>query len=702
VTSAAATSETPLWARGLDPEQLGAAEHGGGPLLIVAGAGTGKTRTLVARLAGLIDRGVSPDRILLVTFSRRAADEMIRRLAPLVGAERARQIPAGTFHATAHRLLHRHAASFGLEDGFSVIDQSDALDLMQLIRQEVIAEPTTPAADPRRRFPRRDTLGAIYSRVVNSQVGLGEILGRHFPWVQGQELPISQVFSAYTARKRRRRLLDFDDLLLYWRAAAGDTGVGEVLAGEYDHVLVDEYQDTNLLQADIVASLAAGGCSLTVVGDDAQAIYGFRAATGRNMLDFPARFPGTTMVALEHNYRSTQPILDLANFILAGASEGYAKRLWTAAAGGSRPVLATCPDEAAQAEAVADVILDHHEAGITLRQQAVLFRSAHHSDLLEVELHRRAIPYVKYGGLRFLEAAHVRDLVAALRILDNPHDELAWYRILQLFEGVGPARARAVMADLGLAVMPGPSDPSSHPVGGDGPLSRFVAGGCPLPPRAAADSSALAAAFRDCGPDRLSPAAQMDRLREALDPLVRRRYDNAEVRLRDLDVLARLATAFHDRAGLVADLTLDPPMSTGDLAGSPLLDDDYVTLSTVHSAKGGEWRVVHLIHAADGMFPSDLSTGSREELEEERRLFYVAVTRAQEHLYIYAPLRYHHGGPFGRGDAHSYAQRTRFLPPAADDLLEHRPVRARGADSAARTVVADLASSVDECLRELW
>jgi DNA helicase II / ATP-dependent DNA helicase PcrA len=365
-------------------------------------------------------------------------------------------------------------------------------------------------------------------------------------------------------------------------------------------------------------------------------------------------------------------------------------------------VLATCPDEGAQAEAVADLILDHHEAGVSLRQQAVLFRSAHHSDLLEVELHRRGIPYVKYGGLRFLEAAHVRDLVAALRILDNPQDELAWYRVLQLLDGVGPARARTVMTDLGLEVGPGGSVAATRPAGPNGPLSRFVGGGCPLPPKAAADGAALAAAFRECGPDQLSPAAQIDRLRQALDPLVRRRYDNAEVRLRDLDGLARLATGFRDRAGLVADLTLDPPLSTGDLAGPPLLDDDYVTLSTVHSAKGGEWRVVHLIHAADGMFPSDLATGSREEIEEERRLFYVALTRAQEHLYIYAPLRYHHNGLFGRGDAHGYAQRTRFLPPAANDLLEHRPVRARGADSATVMGTADLASSVDECLRGLW
>ena len=660
---------------------------------------------------------------MLVTFSRRAADEMIRRLSPLVGAAVARQVTAGTFHAVAHRFLRQHGASLGLGEGFSVMDQGDAVDLMELVRHEVMSDSAGPGAEERRRRrPRKDTLGSIYSRVVNSQVPLGDVLLRHFPWVRDHEQTIGVVFSAYTARKRARRLLDFDDLLLYWRAATADPAMGQVLAEGYEHVLVDEYQDTNLLQADIVASLAAAGCAITAVGDDAQAIYAFRAATGRNMIDFPARFPGTTIVALEQNYRSTQPILDLANFVLAGAAEVYDKRLWTATTGGGRPILATCPDESAQAEAVADLILDHYEAGTPLRRQAVLFRSAHHSDLLELELHRRGIPFVKYGGLRFLEAAHVRDLVALLRVLDNAHDELAWYRILQLLDGVGPARARRFMSDLGLAAgsdgagtaSARPSSPASpapqlppapqlRPAqSADDPLSRFVAGGWAVPPKAAEDASALAGALRDCFSAALSPAAQIDRLRQALDPVLRRRYDNAEVRLRDFDALARVATGFHDRAGLVADLTLDPPSSTGDLAGPPLLDDDYVILSTVHSAKGGEWRVVHLIHAADGMFPSDLATGNQEDIEEERRLFYVALTRAQQTLHIYAPLRYHHSGPFGRGDAHSYAQRTRFLPPAANRLLEHRPVRARSVDSGLAIAVADLSTSVDASLRSLW
>jgi DNA helicase-2/ATP-dependent DNA helicase PcrA len=697
----------PRWAAGLDAVQRRAVEHDGGPLLIVAGAGTGKTRTLVARLARLLEAGTPADRLLLVTFSRRAAEEMIRRLVPLVGVEGARGVHAGTFHSIAHRLLRRHSRPLGLGDGFSVLDQEDSADLMHLSRQEV----ASPPEDRRRRFPRKHTLVAIYSRVVNTQEPLGPVVRKHFPWVQAHENHIGEIFCVYTARKRSQGLLDFDDLLLYWRAASADPVVGPALAGAYDHVLVDEYQDTNVLQADIVAALRRGGRPVTVVGDDAQSIYSFRAATVRNMLEFPSRFMGATVIKLEHNYRSTQPILSLANAILDAATEGYAKRLWSDRPGGRRPSLATCPDEASQAEAVAEVVLDHHEAGIALRDQAVLFRSAHHSDLLEVELRRRQIPFVKYGGLRFLEAGHVRDLLAALRVLDNPTDELAWFRLLQLLDGVGPASARRIIEAIGARVhadrpggggVSGASGASRASGASGNPLGNFIAADFGLPAKAVADHSSLAGALADCLGPGLAPGAQIDRLRLGMDPLLRRRYDNAEVRLRDLDALGRLASGYESRARLVAELTLDPPASTGDLAGPPVLDDDYLILSTVHSAKGGEWRVVHVIHAADGMFPSDLATGTREEIEEERRLFYVAVTRAREHLHIYAPLRYHWNGPFGKRDTHGYAQRTRFLPPELDALLEHRPVRARSVDIALPDIAVGLPDAVDQALGGLW
>ncbi len=403
-------------------------------------------------------------------------------------------------------------------------------------------------------------------------------------------------------------------------------------------MFVDEYQDTNLIQGDIVRLLRRDGRPVTVVGDDGQAIYAFRAATVRNMLDFPDQFPGAAVVTLERNYRSTQPILDLANAVLAGAAEGYSKRLWTSRPAGPEPVLATCPDVAAQAGAVADVVLEYHESGVALREQAVLFRSAHHSDLLEVELRRRHIPFVKYGGLRFLEAAHVRDLLAALRVLDNPRDELAWYRLLQLLDGIGPAGARRVMAALGIG--DGRSDP----------LCGFVAPGAPLPPRALVAAAPLQDALRDCQAGCLSVSAQIDRLRQALDPLLRHRYDNAEVRLRDLDALSRLHGRLRDQGPGCRRADPRPARVDGRSGRAPHLDDDYLILSTVHSAKGAEWRVVHLIHAADGMFPSDMATGDPDGIEEERRLFYVALTRARDRLHLYAPLRFHHSGPFGRGD----------------------------------------------------
>jgi DNA helicase II / ATP-dependent DNA helicase PcrA len=687
--------ETPPWLAGLNDQQRQAVEHEGGPLMILAGAGTGKTKTLVCRLARLIATGTPAERILLVTFSRRAADEMVRRVGTLTDPAVARQVQAGTFHAVAHHLLTRYGTSIGLGGGFSVLDQGDAAELMALVRGEVVAAAADePAGSGRRtRFPRPDTLLSVYSRVVNAQMPLDPILRTSFPWCADDVDGIRTVFGAYTDRKQAGHLLDFDDLLLYWRAAILDPGLGPVLAGLYDHVLVDEYQDTNVLQADILRGLRQHDRRLTVVGDDAQAVYSFRAATVRNLLDFPEQFPGASTVTLEQNYRSTQPILDLANAVVAEMGSGFAKSLWTAEPAGSRPVLATCPSEASQADAVCDLVLEHLELGMALREQAVLFRAAHHSDLLELELRRRRIPFVKYGGLRFLEAAHVRDLVALLRVVDNPWDELAWHRILLLLDGVGPATSRRLLADLGIR---------PRATEGDDPLARFVGSDRPAIPKAEPALGGLAAALACCRSDDLDAPAQVDALRHALDPLIRRKYDHADVRLRDLDQLARLASPTTTRARLVAELTLDPPASTGDLAGPPHLDDDYLILSTVHSAKGGEWRAVHVIHAADGMFPSDMATGSPSGIDEERRLFYVALTRAREHLHIYAPLRYHHASSRGWGDRHSYAQRTRFLPPSVDHLIEHRAVRDHAPVEMAAAPRADLPDAVQGALRALW
>jgi DNA helicase-2/ATP-dependent DNA helicase PcrA len=680
-------SDPPTWAFGLNQMQRTAVDHEGGPLLIVAGAGTGKTRTLVSRLGRLLEDGVAPERILLVTFSRRAAAELIRRAGQIADPAAARRVEAGTFHSVAHRVLRRYRAALGLAEGFSVLDPGDVRDLISLVRAPI-------ASSARRRFPRTETVTAIYSRVVSSQVPLEETVLRFFPWCADDVEGLRAIFAAYTERKRAQHLLDFEDLLLHWRAAVLDRDVGPVLAASFDHVLVDEYQDTSIVQADILRALRSTDARVTVVGDDAQAIYSFRAATIRNILDFSTHFPGATTITLEQNYRSTRPILNLANAVIAGAGEGYRKELWTEDESGVKPVLATCPDQQSQAEAVCQTILEHHESGTALKDQVVLFRTSHHSDLLEVELGRRNIPFVKFGGLRFLEAAHVRDLIAALRIVGNPWDELAWMRILQMADGIGPGSANRIIEGLGV---------QNSEQGGMNPLMAF----CSNPTgergahRSAEDLNQIASGLKTCGTPGLPPGGQVEALRHALEPMIRRRYEHPEPRLADLDALAGMASGYENSEGFIADLTLDPPSSTGDLAGKPALDDDWLTLSTVHSAKGGEWSVVHLIHASDGAFPSDMATGDKESVDEERRLFYVALTRARQHLHIYAPLRYHHGDPAGRTDKHSYAQRTRFLPPSVDELMDHRAIRSV-TDVDLPVAAVPVSSAVDTDLSGLW
>jgi DNA helicase-2/ATP-dependent DNA helicase PcrA len=606
-----------------------AIDHRGGPLLVLAGAGTGKTATLAARVEALLDGGVAPERVCLLTFSRRAAAEMLRRLHPSVAG----RVWGGTFHSVGHRLLRVHARRLGLDPMFTVLDEGDATDLMAMVRHELGF-----STGDCRRFPRAETLTKIASRVANSQQPLQAVVAESFPWVVDETDGVRTVLLAYLARKREQALVDFDDILLLWRA------LGPVCSELFEHVLVDEYQDTNAVQGDIVAHLRPDGRGLAVVGDDAQAIYSFRSATPDNIRGFAARFPGTTVVRLEDNHRSTAPILAVANAVLDESEDATPKRLRTARTGGMRPVLRRTFDDAAQAAAVCDSVLAHREDGIDLHDQAVLFRASHHADVLEVELHRRNIPYVKFGGLRFLEAAHVRDLLALLRILDNPRDELAWFRALRMVEGVGQARATRMIDRLGVR-------------GAGDALAGFIV----LPAGDGFDE--LRGALSDCRAAAAGPGADVDRLRRFLDPTVTRRYERAPARLADLDALASVARRAPSRAALLADLTLDPPASTSDLAGPGALDEDWLVLSTVHSAKGGEWRVVHVIHASDGLFPADLAAGSAASLEEERRLFYVAATRARDVLEVNATLRYYLR-PKTFADAHGYGQLSRFLSPS--------------------------------------
>ena len=675
------------WEAGLNPAQAEAVAHDGGALLVIAGAGSGKTRTLASRVARLLSEGADPDRVLLLTFSRRASREMLRRAEHLGASRATARVWGGTFHAIANRLLRRHGAAVGLAEGFTILDQGDACDLIGVVRAE------QGLAERGRRFPKKDTLLDIYSRVVNSQQPLALTMKEHFPWCTADLDEVAGVFSAYVARKRDRNLTDYDDLLLYWRALLTDSPVADVLRARFDHVLVDEYQDTNLLQADIVHGLAPEGRNLFVVGDDAQAIYGFRAATAANMSDFANRFPDCRVVTLDWNYRSTQPILDVANAVLTGARGVFPKELRTARedlvpGDISPPRLVRVPEEGAEANFVCDRVLEHRELGIALRDQAVLFRTGHHSARLEVELGRRNIPFIKYGGLKFLESAHVKDLLAFLRLLENPSDEMAWHRVLGLLEGVGPATTRRVLEHLSLP------DPTA--------VRRFVDDPPEVPPRAAAHLDLLRATLGDCldvaGKNGdTGTAAEIEAIRARVGPLMEHKYRAFESRMTDLEQLQAMAGTSPTRAQFLAELVIDAPAATGDLAGPPHLDDDWLVLSTIHSAKGGEWDVVFVIHAADGNIPSDMSLSSREGLEEERRLFYVGLTRARDHLYVTYPLRFYIRR-HALDDVHTYAQPSRFLGPTTG-LLEEVTVEATEADLAESAPGPD---KVTAQLSSLW
>lgn len=643
------------WAEGLDEAQLAAVEHEAGPLVVMAGAGTGKTRMLTARVARLLESGVVPERVLLLTFTRRAAASMTSRAAALCGDSRAGQrVWGGTFHAVAHRLVCEYAGALGLP-AVTLLDPEDVVGLMDLLREEHGLTGTGT------RFPSSRKLAELFSRAVNNARPAREVIATELPDFTTQTEQILGLFRAFMARKRQRGLLDFDDLLLCWTQLLADPVIGEKLRRRWDWVLVDEYQDVNRAQVDIVAGLRPDGVGLTVVGDDAQAIYGFRGASGAHLDELRRRFPNAATVRLQRNFRSLQPVLDLANVIRPGQGE---IRLQLSAdrqdARGGKPALVHCEDADSQARLVADAVLTAQQDGLPLREQAVLMRAGSHSNALEVELAIRNIPYVKFGGIRFLDTAHVRDLVAALRVTTNPGDELAWYRLLCLHRAIGKATARALTPMLLTSDVP--------------EINTIVAA---APQRA---RTALAATLTHLSTARstLDPAERAAACRTAVRRLVRAHYADWQARIEDVDRIADAAATRTDLAGFVAELTLDPASSSADYATSPHKDEDYLTLSTVHSAKGLEWTAVHLIHAVDGAFPSDLALGDENGLEEEQRLFYVAITRARDNLTIYAPSRMPTDWNSYRA-RQVYAKTSRFLTEQACALLDVRqpdaPVR---------------------------
>jgi DNA helicase-2/ATP-dependent DNA helicase PcrA len=630
------------WADGLNTQQLAAVTHDGGPLLVVAGAGTGKTRTLAHRVSYLISQGVSPERILLLTFTRRAAEEMLKRAASALSDAplAAKRVWGGTFHSFANRILRMYGKSAGLSQEFTIMDRTDAEDFLDVIRNDLSLSKTGA------RFPRKSTCMAIYSRRVNADEALDVVLKKSFPWCIEWVNELKKLFRAYVERKQKQNVLDYDDLLLYLYFLLEDEEIAELIENRFEHVLVDEYQDTNRIQAGILGRMRQRNKKVTVVGDDAQSIYSFRSATIKNMLDFPNQFPCTRIVTLEQNYRSVEPVLLATNCIIRQAKNRYSKELWSSHKTGEIPQLITCRDESHQDQMVIDRILEHYEQGIPLRRQAVLFRAASHSASLEIALANRNIPFRKYGGLRFLETAHIKDLVSILRIAENPRDQIAWFRVLQLISGVGPQTAASVYEH----VVANEYDPVSI------------------------TTSKVSSSMREqitslgelmCDLTHISSentSTQIERILQFYRPLMEQIYEDFEPRANDIYKLSHLAQRYNSREQFLSELLLEPPISTGDFAGPPTKDEDWLVLSTIHSAKGLEWDAVYLIHAADGCLPADLATEDDETIEEELRLTYVAMTRARDFLYVLWPLRYYSRASRS-SDGHCFAQCSRFFTP---------------------------------------
>lgn len=683
---------TDQYLESLNPEQRRAVEHGigpdgtiGAPLLVIAGAGSGKTNTLAHRVAHLIIRGADPRRMLLMTFSRRAAAEMtqrVERIARRVLGDKAGIMTealswAGTFHGIGARLLREYSEAIGFDPAFTIHDREDSADLLNLVRHELGFSKTES------RFPTKGTCLGIYSRCVNAQMPIETVLGQHYPWCSGWADELKQLFAAYVEAKQKQNVLDYDDLLLWWSQMVSEPAIAQEIGGRFDHVMVDEYQDTNKLQAAILLALKPDGRGLTVVGDDAQSIYSFRAATIRNILDFPDHFsPRAEIVTLDRNYRSTEPVLAAANGVIGLARERFTKNLWTERHSARLPRLVTVRDEADQARYIVEQVLANREEGSQLKEQAVLFRTSSHSGPLEVELTRRNVPFVKFGGLKFLDAAHVKDVLALLKFVENPRDRVAGFRVLHLLPGIGPASAQRILDQTTITA---------------DPVSALAA--LPTPPRAGQDWTAFVETLGNVSHSEWP--VDIERIRLWYTPHLERIHEDAEVRLADLLQLEQIASGYPSRERFLTELTLDPPDATSDRSGPPLRDEDYLILSTIHSAKGQEWKSVYALNVVDGCMPSDLGAGTTAELEEERRLLYVAMTRAKDDLHLIVPQRFFVHGQQARGDRHVYASRTRFIPDHLIKLFDRQvwPVAAPAARATSNQTVQ---MDIRERMRGMW
>ena len=635
--------------RELNESQLKAVMTTEGPLLIVAGAGTGKTRTLVYRVARLIEIGARPESVLLLTFTRRAATSMLARAAALADA-RCQRVSGGTFHSLGHSILRKFAEQAGVQRNFTVLDQSDTEDLIDLLRRQIQVTKV-------RRFPRKRTIAAIFSMMVNKVSSMKRVLDQSYPQFADERRGLEGLFKSFEEFKRSRHMLTYDDLLVRLREALeGNAGLREQLSDQYRYIMVDEYQDTNKLQAQIVRLMTATHDNVAVVGDEYQSIYSFRGATHRNMLEFPKLFPASQIIKLEENFRSTQPILDVANAIMADVKEGYKKRLFSRIEGGDPPVVVSAHDENEQSQFVAQRIQELRDEGVGLNEIAVLFRSSSHSFDLEIELGKHGIPFRKFGGLRFAESAHIKDALAFLRVVVKPSDTLAWFRALKLIEHIGDATVYQILEHLGVEQREFRSARTKGMLFKK--LQRF-------PARASykVQLSRLARVLTSVLESK-SPGEQLSAVLRFYRPLLKTKYDDSQRRGRDLEHLQAIAKRYKTSAKLLDDVALDPSASTqGD---GTRRGGGFVTLSTVHSAKGLEWKSLFVIWMADGWFPSNRFQDEFDDLEEERRLLYVATTRAKRDLHFVYPVNVYRGP---EGD--SLPAVSRFLEPIPDTILPH-------------------------------
>lgn len=626
----------------LNTSQFEAVTAADGAYLIIAGAGTGKTRTLVFRVARLIESGNKPDSIVLLTFTRKAANEMMSRASQLLD-DRCSKIRGGTFHSFANLTLRKYAKVIGLDPSFTILDQGDSEDVVNLIRSN------DTFITKERRFPNKQTLYKVFSLSVNTGIKVEDLIEKDYPHfipLLDKILDIQKIFTEY---KRRNNLLDYDDLLLRFRQFLFEGGhAAASFRSTINYVMVDEYQDTNKLQADVVKGLVHHNNNIMVVGDDSQSIYSFRGANFKNIMEFPKLFPNVQIIKLEENYRSVQSVLDFANRINDAAIEKYKKNLFTRRGTGELPVIIAAANDNLQSKFIVEKILDLREEGVSLRDIAVLFRSSFFSFDLEIELAHANIPFQKFGGMKFVETAHIKDVMAFLRIAVNPKDIVSWYRVLLMHEGIGPKTAQKILDDLALGRLTISKEPDEQK---DFKLREKL--------------GPLFYLLYQLHKKNKIPSELVQMVYDYYYKLFKVNYDDYNKRSKDLDIFLNIVENYKSLDTLLSDMAIEPIIeSVVDIEGSDK-EEEYVTLSTIHSAKGLEWHTVFIIHCVEGYFPSSRSAESIDQLEEERRLMYVASTRAKNNLFVTYPMNL-----FDREAGMTLSKPSRFISEISSDLAQ--------------------------------